>query len=311
MKPNIGDAKKDKILSQFSQKYVNTNYIAELIAPPLKVKEKSGSYAKYGTENLRVYADQTFRAPGTRANSIDYSVSQGSYVCREHALEKRVPDEFINNTDDPYDPKRDAVATLMDNIWVNQEDALATFMTSTSNLTQNTTLSGSDQWSDKTNSDPFGDIQTGVDTIRSATGMLPNSCVMSYTVAQELKQHPDVREQVKYTNGGAFSDDAFKAFLRQFFNLENVYVGTAIKNTADEGQTDSLGNVWGDDFVLFYKNARPTLMQSTFAYTFYDEARTSETYREESHRSDVVRVRYSYDQNVMDTSLAYLIKDAS
>jgi len=308
--PNIGDAKVDKILSQFSQKYTNNNYISTLIAPEMKVKEKSGKYAKYGTENLRTYGDQTYRAPGTRANSVDYSVSQGTYTCLERALEKRVPDEYINNTDDPYDPKRDAVATLMDNIWVNQENALATYMADTAKLTRNTTLSGTSQWSDYTNSDPFDDIIAGIDSVRGATSQLPNAIAMSYEVALKLKQHPDVREQVKYTNGGQLSDSAFVQFLKDFFTLQNVYIGTAIKDSNDEGQTASLASVWGKHAWLLVQSPRPTLMGATFAYTFTDVPRLVDTYREESHVSDVVRVRYSYDQNVLDVNLAYLIKNA-
>ena len=308
--PKLGDAKVDKILTQFSQKYTNDNYVSTEILPIQSVKEKTGKFAKYGKENLRVYSDQTFRAPGTRANEVDYSVSQGTYVCQEHSLEKRVPDEFVDNTDDPYDPKRDATATLLDNIWVNNENALAQFMTNTSNLTQNTTLSGTSQWSDYANSDPIDDIETGITTVRSNTAQRPNSVVMSFEVMRELKAHPDIREQLKYTGGGQLSEGAFVDFMADFFNLENVYIGDAIKNTAQEGQSDSLSNVWNKDFILFYQNPRPTMMQATFGYTFTDVERTVETYREESHKSDVVRVRWSYDQNVMDASLAYLIKDA-
>jgi len=311
MKPNLGDSKVDKILSQFSIAYRNDNYIAEQILPVLKVKEKSGKFAKYAKDNLRVYSDATFRAPGTRANDIDYSVSQGTYLCAEHALEKRVPDEMVLNSDDPYDPKRDAVEFLMDLIWLNQENALATTMTSTSILTQNTTLSGTSQWDDYNNSDPFDDIATGIETVRSATGKLPNSCVLSFDVMQKLKNHPDVREQVKYTNGGQLSDGAFESFLKGFFRLENVYVGTAIKNSADEGQSDSIGNVWNDDFVLFHKTSRPTMMAPTFGLTMTDVPRKVDMYREESHVSDVVRVRYSYDQNIIDPAMAYLIKSAT
>jgi hypothetical protein len=94
------------------------------------------------------------------------------------------------------------------------------------------------------------------------------------------------------------------------FGFRNVYIGTAIMNSADEGQTASLGNVWNDDFVMFYKNERPTLGSATFAYTFSDVPRQVDMYRDEPRVSDVVRVRYSYDQNLMDTSLAYLIKNA-
>ena len=309
-KPNIGDAKVDKILSQFSQFYTNESYISEMILPTLKVKEKTGKFAKYGKENLRVSADQIFRAPGTRAKSIDYSVSQGDYSCKERALEKGVPDEYVNNTDDPYDPKRDATAFIMDNIWVNQERALQQFMTSTSNLTLNTTLTGTDQWSDYNNSDPIGDIETALNAVRAATGKRPNVAVMGHDVFLKLKFHPDIREQLKYTNGGQLSDVQLGSFLKEFFNLEKVFVGTAVMNSADEGQTDSLGDIWTKDFWVLHQTARPSLLNATFGYTFMDVPKVVETYREESHVRDVIRVRYSYDQNVMDANLAYLVKNA-
>lgn len=310
MLPNLGDAKVDKILSQFSQRYTNSNYIAEKILLPLSVKEKSGNFAQYGTENLRIYSDAVFRAPGTRANSVDYSVSQGSYTCRERALEKRVPDEFVNNSDDPYDPKRDAVSTIMDNIWANQEYALASYMGDHSNITQYTQLSGTDQWSDYTNSDPFDDIETGSETIRSATGQKPNTIAMGHAVFSKLKYHPDIREQLKYTGSANLSNSALIQAMKDLFDVTEVLVGDAVYNSADEGQTASIADIWGKDFWLFYKNPTPTFMKSTLGYTFYDVPRMVDTYREESHKSDVVRVRYSYDQNFMDTSLIYLIEDA-
>ncbi len=308
--PLLGDAKVDKILSQFSQKYVNDNYISEQIFPALKVKEKTGNYAQYGTENLRHYTDQIWRAPGTRAVSVDYSVSQGTYACRERAVEKRVPDEFKNNTDDPYDAKRDAVATCMDVLWVNQELALSATLNDTAVVTQNTTLSGTDQWSDYANSDPISDIETGIETIRAATGQQPNTIWMSRAVFSKLKYHPDIREQVKYTGNARLNDEDLGSFLKSFFNVKNVYVGTAVYDTADEGQTASISDVWPKSFWIGFKNDSPTLMKSTMGYTFSDVPRKVDSYREESNVSDVVRVRYSYDQNLMDASLVYLIKAA-
>lgn len=309
--PVLGAAKKDKLLTQFSQRYTNTEYISEQILPVLKVKEKTGNYAKYGTENLRAYTDGIFRAPGTRALSVDYSVSQGAYSCRERALEKKVPDEYVNNTDDPYDAKRDAVATIMDNIWVNQELALATYMASGSNITQNTTLSGTDQWSDYVNSAPFDDIETGQDTIFDATGKEANTATMSRSVMKKLKYHPDVREQLKYTGaGGNVSNSAFLTFMKEFFELTRILIGKSIYDSADEGQTASLAAIWGNHFWLTYTTDRPSLMNATFGYTFTDVARQVDKYRDESIKSEYQRVAYSYDQNVMDTSLAYGVFNA-
>lgn len=310
MLPNLGDAKVDKLLTQFSQRYVNKDYIAEKILPPLKVKERTGKYAKYGTENLRVYTEQIYRAPGVRAATIDYSVSQGSYNCLERALEKIVPDEFVANTDDPYDPKRDAVATILDVISLNQENALSTYMSDVANLTNNTTLTGTDQWSDYTNSTPLEDIDVGISDLMAATGQRPTVAWLGFEVFRKLKSHPDVREQVKYTNGGQLSDSAFIQFLKEYFQLRDVWIGTSVFNSADEGQTAVLSQVWGDHFWLAVQSERPTLMGSTLGYTFLDTPSMVETYRDEPRVGDVARVRKSYDQNVMDANLVYFIKNA-
>lgn len=311
MNPTSGSAKVEKLLSQFSQMYRNSNFIGEDILPPLKVKEKTGKFAKYGKENLRPYTGQIYRAPGTRAVSIDYSVSQGEYTCRERSAEKLVPDEAMNNTDDPYDAKRDATAVLMDVIWVNQELALSAVLENTSTITQNVTLSGTDQWSDYSNSTPIDDINTGITTVEDANGQTPNSMFMSIEVWRKLKSHPDVREQLKYTGkSGNMNESAFKSFFMELFDVENVFVGNAIYNSADEGQTDVISKVWGKHFWVFYKNPSPTLMRATFGYTFFDVPRVVDTYREEAKLSDVIRQRYSYDQNIMDATLMYLIKNA-
>jgi len=310
MLPTLGSAKVDKILSQFSQRYTNDSYISELILPSFKVVEKTGKYAKYGTENLRSYGSQIFRAPGTRAQGVDYSVSQGEYSCKERSLEKIVPDEMVNNSDDPYDPKRDAVATLMDILWLNQEKTLADFFETATLNSSSVTLSGSDQWSDRAGSTPLDDIEDQISGMVTATGQRPNTAWMGFEVFRSLKSHPDVREQVKYTNGGQLSDGAFIAFLKEYFQLTDVFIGTAIYDSADEGQTPVLSQVWGKHFWLGYKNPRPSLMKATMGYTFTDSDRVVDSYREESRVGDFYRVRYSYDQNIMDANLICRIKNA-
>jgi len=311
MKPNIGDTKVDKILTQYSIMYRNANYINELILPVLKVIEKSGKFAIYGKDNLRPYTGGIYRAPGTRAHTVDYSVSQGTYMCNEKALEKLVPDEYVINTDDPYDPRRDAVAVIMDNIAVNQELALSTTLADATVITQNTTLTGTDQWSDKTNSDPFADIETAIDAVRTATGKRPNTMVLGYDAYQALKSHPDVREQLKYTNGGQFSEEAVVAFIKSYWKLENVFIGDAVYNSADDGQTDSLTSVWGAHCWLMYRASRPSMMMPTFGLTLQDIPTKVDSYREEGNVSDVFRVRKSYDQNIHDATLCYAIYSVS
>ncbi len=305
--PQLGQTKVDKILSQFSQYYTNKEYIAEQILPPLKVKEKTGKYAKYGKENLRLYSGQILRAPGTRAQGVDYSVSQGQYVCAERSLEKGVPYEFQDNQDDPYDAKRDATAVIMDNIWVNQEFALASFMSNTSNMTLHVVLSALAQWTEYATSDPIGDITTAIQDIRTHTGQRANVIVLGFYDFLVLKSHPDIRDQLKYTNGGQLSDAQLGGFLKEFFNLEEVIVGSAVMNDSLPGQADDIQDIWSGNCWLLFRTPRPSIMAATFGLTLFDVPRVVDTYPEISHKQDVVRVSYSYDQNIFDVELGYLI----
>lgn len=305
--PVIGSTKVDKILSQFSVAYRNENYISEKILPVLKVVEKSGKYAKYGKDNLRL-PDSMERAPGTQAMTFDYTVSQGTYACTEKSAEKAVPDEFQQNQDDPYDAKRDATTFALDKLWGYAENKLATYMSNTANLTSNVTLSGTTQWSDYSNSDPMSNIKTGRTTMLGNNGKKPNLLVLGNDVWEALKIHPDIAERVKYV--GVTGADAIKRAIAQLFEVEEVLVGDSIKNSANEGQTDSLTTLWGKHAWLIYRAPRPSLMGLSFGYTFKDVERVVDVRREEALLSDVVRVRESYDQQVIDVTLAYFIKDA-
>lgn len=312
MKPTFSSLRVDKILTGASQAYRNESYINELIMPRLTVQESSGKFAKYGKENLRAFANQIYRAPGTRAHTVDYSVSQGSYTCSEKSLEKLVPDEFQRNADQPYNPKIDATEILVDMEMVNQELALASAMQSTSIITQYTTLTSTDQWSDTTSSDPIAHINTGIDTVRTNSGLRPNTIVFGYKSFVTFKAHPLVRESLKYTgSNGNPSDDDVKAWVKSFFRVSEVLIGEAVHNSAEEGQSDSLTDIWGDNVWVLHKTARPTLMKATFGLTLEDVPRQVDVRRDEDRLGDIVRVRHSYDQCIMDATLCYMIKDTN
>lgn len=297
----------DKILTQFSIAYRNENYISEMIMPVIKVKERSGKFAKYNKDNLK-FEFNMLRAPGTQARTFDYGVSQGTYTAEEHALEKIVPDEFVDNSDDPYDPKRDATMFCIDKIWGFQESALATSLADTALLTNNATLSGTDQWSDYTNSDPLDDFRTARNSIKSKTGKTANVCVLGWQTWLQLQNHPDIVDRIKYV--GVVNIDSTMKALADLLEVKQVLIGDAIKNTAVDGQTDVITFVWGKHAWMLHVAPRPGLMMPTFGYTMKDVPRVVDTRRDEDRLGDVVRVRDSYDQVIIDVDLSYLIKDA-
>lgn len=105
-----------------------------------------------------------------------------------------------------------------------------------------TALSGSDQW-DNAASDPVSIGQDARDSIVQASGETPNTVIIGYEVYKALRQHPAIVEFASRTqsNVGIVSNNDIARAL----DVETVYVGKAVANTAEEGQTASNAYIWG------------------------------------------------------------------
>lgn len=302
-----GLAKVDKILTQFSIRYTSESYIADLILPVVKVKERTGKIAKYGKDNLRIFSGGLLRAPGTRAKAVEYTLGQGSYVCQERSVEGHIPLENYANTDDPYEPGRDTVANIKDIIAQDKEYSLAAVLNNASLITQNVTLSGADKWSAPTTSTPIDDLILGVKTIHAASGRRPNLAVFSIDAFWQFKTHPQVRDFLKYTNGGQITDtDALNA-IKAIIGVKEVLIGDAVYNASNPGQTDALQKIWAGGVWLIYRTPTPTLMAPTFGMTITDVPGVVDGWYEQAEKRDVIRNTMSYEQNIIDTSLCYAI----
>lgn len=148
-----------KPLTNISIAYTNDTFIAEKILPVVPVVLDTAKIATYGMDNLRI--EESLRAQGSGANEINHSVSIGDhYVLADHALKEMVTDEEEENADLPINPRIDATENLVGKMFLIKERELALTMENTGVITQNTTLSGTSQWSDYDNSDPLDDIST-------------------------------------------------------------------------------------------------------------------------------------------------------
>ena len=302
------------LLTQISLAYRNDNYIAEKIMPIVRVKKDSAQIATYGMDNLRIA--NSIRAQGSATNEINHTVTIGShYNLTEHALKELVAKEEMENAEDPTRPKQDATENLTDRIWVIKEKLLADVMADTGVLTRNTTLTGTDQWSDYDNSDPLGDLKTGAEDVRTQTGKKPNTMIFSYQVWMTLLQHPDLVERVKI--GVADSDAIQKVIMTFMPNIKTILIGDAQYNSGVEGGTDTLAEIWGKHAWVGYIEPTPTIKSRSFGFTYQqkeyrlvDEHPMSLGGEAWDRKGDFVRVTDKYDQKLVDVKCLYLIKNA-
>lgn len=302
----------DQLLTGVSNALVAKGFIAEQILPTLSVGQYSGKIGKYGNDHLRIAnTRQTGKQPYASVQVVTRSTD--SFYIENHGLTGRVTDEDYRNAVGPFDAERDVTLSVSQIIQLDKEYNLASVLTNTSTITQNTTLSGTSQYNNRTNaaSTPLEDGTIAHGTIRDATGMKANTAIMSGKVFDALRVHASLLDSLGYKDnrpGGLNEQELARAL-----NVDRVLVGTAIYNTAAEGQTESFSPVWGKDLV-YALIEQPTLMQKTLGY----EVRLGGTSPRQVYKYNVpnppnstdIIVEDKYDQLLLNVDCAYLIKNA-
>jgi hypothetical protein len=299
----------DPMLTNVAIAYENDAYIADQIFPAFKVAKQSGKHFVYNQARFRV--NDSLRGTGSPSNEVTLSLTVGSaYFADDHALSMNVSDEDVDNAITPTDPFVDATEFLMDQHMVSREVELAAMLADTGTMTQNTTLSGTSQWSDFNNSDPIANIETAKQTIHASIHKMPNTLILGKQVYDKLKHHPAVLERIKYSQKGIITAD----LLASLFEVERVLIGGAGKTTSAEGQTETTGYIWGKHAILAYvaPSVKPKILTLGLTYTW----KTMKTERlrssvEEDKKVTKVRIGdWYYDQKLVSALAGYLVKNA-
>lgn len=312
--PTQMNAIQDRLLTQVATGYKPTGMICEMILPQVKVVEYSGKLGKYGKHFLRLV--NTVMAGKAKAPQVDTrQYSTDGYSIEEHGLSDLVTKRDYANVQLPFEAERDTVMALQILMFLGKEKALADALTSTSIITQNTTLAGADQFSDYAGSDPLGVVNTAKETIYDACGVAPNKMTMDWKVANKLKYHPQLFERLgfKYRGDGSVKPLTFQQ-LADAFEVEQILVAQNKYNSAAEGQTDALASVWGKHITLLVAPDQAAVGQVSVGYEFVpvgnEPRKVYKAPVSNPPGAKEVIVTDDYDHALVDVTAAYLIKDA-
>lgn len=316
--PKLQNGRVDPQLTNILLAYTNEEYVADRILPVVpNLKEESGVIPSLGNAHLRTYESRRgLWDEGEHRINFEFS-NDKRYAIDYFDLESYVPDRLQDQLQSPFDAKNAAQFTVMEAMLLGREVGLASLLTDTAILTNNATLSLSTQkYTDPVNSTPEQDFDTARNSVYNKTGREANRVTMSRAVANVLRRHPWFLEIAKSTlNGGetkqgALSIEAFVATLKAWYNLKDVIIGRAIKVSSQQGQTVTKAGVWGDDVVFFYTPDSPALMTPSFGYSFQLAGQNRRTVirRHQNDKGDIVEVDWAFQDKVLDTDAAYLIK---
>jgi len=285
-------------------------FIGLKLLPVFDTPLQSAEYPIIKIESLLKLQD-TARSPRGNYNRSDYEFKTGNYACKEQGWEELVDDSEAALYRRFFDAEEVAVMRATDIVLRKQEARIAALVQATGTFTNSAVLT---EWSTIT-STPRADVKAAKVAMRVASGLIPNVMAISWTVFQNLLLVTEIMSAFQYTNpiqlGG---EEAQRSVLAQYFGLDDILVGNAIKDSAKKGQSKSIADIWDDEYAFFSKvssggqDLREPSLGRTFLWTEDSpDILVTEQYREEEKRSEVYRVRQNTAEAFTFTGAGYLL----
>lgn len=302
--------------------YFNSDdsYIADQVLPKIGGVGKTGTIMNVGrasgfgdvTDNLlRHYKSRYHRNAGP-------TIGNATWNCEEYGDEALVDLRQLADADVGIDLEFLESQVAIENLRIWRERRAASLLFNTTTFTQNVTLAGNDQWSSAL-SDPMDDIDVAVRTVYASIGKAPNTFISGFLPGRTIRKNASVLSfRPTNTDRNMLTDEQFREILKSMFGIDNVFVGNAHYNTANQAQTVALSPVWGDMVWIGYMDygtpgttlgSSKAAVGPSAAVQLVAEDLTSEEYEAPEVRSKVLRHRHEMDELVTSAISGYIIND--
>ena len=309
----VSTAHLDQFLTDYSILYRNLDFVGGRLFPDFPVSKQNDRYPIFGFERFKAY--NTERAAGMEANEAPgWRMSNDEYYCDGKAQKQLIADELRAKWELSTGPEVFSTETLADIIDKQREIQIYN-MIMNSTTVPSTTLSGTGQWSDFSNSDPVAAITAQRSTILLATTKEPNTLVVGYPVWLQLIQHPVILDRFKNSDLplGYPTDQQ----LRGLFNVDNFVVAKALYDTAQQGIAHNLNYIWGKNAILAYVPPGQGQMMITPGTTFrwlygvpQNGGMLVKRYRVEERSGDMIEYQTYYAVKLVVPGAMYVFKSA-
>lgn len=239
----------DPSLMAIAIAYRNQRMIADEVLPRVPVGKQEFKYLKHTMADGFTIPD-TKVGRRSQPNQVEFSATEETGSTMDYGLDDLVPQVDIDNAPPNYNPLGRATEGIMNLVELDREvrTAAVIFNDATYGASNKVTLSGTDQFSDFTNSDPLEVITGAMDGLI----MRPNIMVIGRPAFSVLARHPQIVKAVHGNAGDA--GIARRRDIAELLELDDILVGEAWVNTARKGQTMTLARTWGKHISLIYRN---------------------------------------------------------
>lgn len=255
----------DPVLTAVARGYRSPNAaIADVLFPRVAVAQRGGRILVFGPEDFALA--NTKRAPGSNTKRVEFGYSSTPYALVDYSLEGSVPIELQQEAEavPGLDLGAGAIRRVK-NIMENEREKEAADLALTAGnypSGNKVTLSGTAQWSDPTNSNPFTDIQAAREAIRASVGYYPNVMELGPKVYTALSTHPKILDRLSTASD---RPPATITQLQALFEIPQIIVGTSVYYSGS-----AFVDMWGKHAVLAYTTpaSAQDMGSPSFGYTY-------------------------------------------
>lgn len=309
-------------MEQFDLAMDRLGFIGLRVLPVMEVAEQAGSFGKITLESLLRAADTTRTSKGGY-NRDEFEFTTDTFATAENGFEGRVDDRDRRLYGNYFDAEQVTARRVFDIVLRNQEKRAAALLWNTTTWTgaeHTTAVSTAWTLANKATAVPVDDVEAAVRKVWALTGTWPNALILSHFAFRNLAHCSQIIDRITASGAGqpAKPSDVTTNMLAAVFNLPRIIVAGSAKNTANAGQTRSIASVWSNDYAMVARLAETNdIQEPCLGRTFHWGADGSqvgglvETYRDETVRADIVRVRHETQEKVLYHEMAHLMTNVN
>lgn len=266
-----GSVHTNTVLQSLSVMYKNDEFIGEELMPVLITGGKlSGTYYKYDKRDRFAYPDDSM-ADKTDAPELNQGRSTDTYSLSGKAMAEHLAQETLNNQDAPLNELVDLQDNVLEGMMFRRELRIASAVQTAANYGSNTVaIAAGDRFDTSSGGDPGAVVDAAKKSLWSGRGPTRLKMAVSLDVHNVFKRHPKILEYWKYSGG--VPGFATRKMLAEFFEVDDYLVGSARKDTANEGAAASYSRIWGNSISLTRVTTTPSTRSLHFGTTFQDLA---------------------------------------
>lgn len=311
LRPDLGGSFMD-----FDHAMDRAGFIAHRVLPVVEADRASGTFGRIPLAQLLKNADvkRNSRSGYPRG---DWEFGDVAYKTEEYGFEEPVDDRDEELYGDYFDAEMVSAELARDTVLREAEKRVAALIFNTGTWTgASLTTAVGTSWATVATADPEGDVNGAVTKVYDNTGLWPNCLIINRKVFRILRRVQKIRDAIAASGAGfpTRASDITLAQLREVFDLDYILVAGGTKNSANEGQAATPGQIWSGANAMICRIATTNnIKEPCVGRTIHwgkDGSKIGcamETYRDEKVRGDVVRARHEVQELVIEKNFGHLL----